>query len=84
MNPSASSGQAIETLESVSARTPERSNVGPLIRIRPSRGWVSLKLRDLWAYRELLYFLVWRDVKVRYKQTVLGVSWVVLQPILFR
>lgn len=52
-----------------------------LIRIRPSRGWVSLHLRDVWAYRELLYFLVWRDVKVRYKQTVLGVSWVVIQPL---
>lgn len=42
------------------------------LRIEPSRGWVSLKLRELWEYRELLYFLTWRDVKVRYKQTVLG------------
>lgn len=49
--------------------------------IRPSRGWVSLHLHDLWEYRELLYFLVWRDVKVRYKQTALGVAWVVLQPL---
>lgn len=53
----------------------------PSIRIRPSRGWVSLHLHDLWEYRELLYFLVWRDVKVRYKQTVLGVSWVIVQPL---
>jgi lipopolysaccharide transport system permease protein len=51
-------------------------------RIRPSRGWVSLKLADLWRYRELLYFLTWRDVKVRYKQTALGVAWAVLQPLL--
>lgn len=51
----------------------------PLI-IRPSSGWVPLKLGDLWEYRELLYFLVWRDIKVRYKQTVLGIAWVVLQP----
>ena len=48
--------------------------------IRPSSGWVPLKLGDLWEYRELLYFLVWRDLKVRYKQTVLGIAWVVLQP----
>ena len=40
----------------------------------PSRGWVSLKLGELWEYRELLYFLTWRDIKVRYKQTVLGAA----------
>jgi lipopolysaccharide transport system permease protein len=49
--------------------------------IRPSRGWVSLRLADLWEYRELVYFLVWRDVKVRYKQTLLGAGWAVLQPL---
>jgi lipopolysaccharide transport system permease protein len=53
----------------------------PVTFIHPSRGWVSLQLRDLWEYRELLFFLVWRDVKVRYKQTTLGVAWVVLQPL---
>lgn len=53
-----------------------------LVVIRPSRGWVSLGLRDLWEYRELLYFLVWRDVKVRYKQTALGAAWAILQPFL--
>ncbi|TKJ28149.1 MAG: phosphate ABC transporter permease, partial [Chloroflexi bacterium B3_Chlor] len=52
----------------------------PTTLIRPSRGWVALNLRDLWAYRELLYFLVWRDIKVRYKQTVLGAAWAILQP----
>lgn len=52
----------------------------PTTVIQPSRGWVALNLRDLWAYRELLYFLVWRDIKVRYKQTVLGAAWAVLQP----
>jgi lipopolysaccharide transport system permease protein len=52
----------------------------PVIRIEPSKGWVSLKLRDLWEYRELLYFLIWRDVKVRYKQTVLGAAWAIIQP----
>jgi len=53
-----------------------------MVRIEPSRGWVSLKLDELWEYRELLYFLVWRDVKVRYKQTVLGAAWAIIQPVL--
>ncbi|MEK7276056.1 MAG: ABC transporter permease [Chloroflexota bacterium] len=52
----------------------------PVLVIQPSRGWVSLRLRELWEYRELLYFLVWRDVKVRYKQTVLGAAWAIIQP----
>src|SRR3972149_9550155 len=51
-----------------------------VVRIEPSSGWVSLKLKELLEYRELLYFLIWRDVKVRYKQTVLGVAWAVIQP----
>ena len=50
------------------------------IRIEPSKGWVSLKLAELWEYRELLYFLTWRDIKVRYKQTVLGAAWAIIQP----
>jgi lipopolysaccharide transport system permease protein len=50
--------------------------------IRPSRGWAALDLRDLWLYRELIYFLTWRDLKVRYKQTLLGAAWAVLQPFL--
>jgi len=50
--------------------------------IRPTRGWKAVNWRELWAYRELLYFLVWRDIKVRYKQTVLGVLWVIIQPLL--
>jgi lipopolysaccharide transport system permease protein len=50
------------------------------IYIKPSRGWVLPRIRDIWAYRELLYFLVWRDLKVRYKQTVLGVLWAIIQP----
>jgi lipopolysaccharide transport system permease protein len=53
-----------------------------VIRIEPSRGWVSLKLGELWKYRELLYFLVWRDIKVRYKQTALGAAWAIIQPVL--
>lgn len=50
------------------------------LRIQPSKGWVSLKLKELWEYRELLYFLIWRDIKVRYKQTALGAAWAIIQP----
>src|SRR5678810_30927 len=53
----------------------------PLVVIQPSKKWNLLSLRDLWAYRELLFFLTWRDVKVRYKQTALGAAWAVLQPL---
>src|SRR3954452_18285191 len=48
--------------------------------IEPPRGWQLINVRELWRYRELLFFLCWRDVKVRYKQTVLGAAWAVLQP----
>ena len=54
----------------------------PIVIIEPSSAWVALRLRDLWNYRELLYFLTWRDVKVRYKQTLLGATWAILQPLL--
>lgn len=53
----------------------------PITVIEPSRGWVALKLSELWDYRELLYFLTWREVKVRYKQTVLGGAWAIIQPL---
>jgi len=53
----------------------------PLVTIEPSKSWVALDLRQVWAFRELLYFLTWRDVKVRYKQTVLGAAWAILQPV---
>jgi len=52
----------------------------PVIVIRPSKGWVALRLWDLWEYRDLLYILMWRDVKVRYKQTALGAAWAIIQP----
>jgi lipopolysaccharide transport system permease protein len=77
-------------LESSSASAP--ANLGgsqtstlpdhPLVLIQPSRRNLSVNLGELWAYRELLFFLAWRDVKVRYKQTLLGVVWVVAQPLL--
>src|SRR5688572_5240140 len=52
----------------------------PITIIEPTKGWVNLQLRELWAYRELLYFLAWRDVKLRYKQTILGAAWAIIQP----
>ncbi len=54
----------------------------PAVRIAPRRGWLDLQLGELWSFRELLYFFVWRDVKIRYKQTAVGVAWAVLQPFL--
>lgn len=50
--------------------------------IKPSGAWHKFDLRDMWAYRELLYFLTWRDVKIRYKQTAIGIAWAVLQPLI--
>ena len=60
----------------------ERAVTYPVVRIEPARGWFNLRLKELWDYRELLYFFVWRDVKIRYKQTAIGVLWVVIQPLL--
>ena len=59
---------------------PDGLTNSPIITIKPAKGWVSLKLHDLWEYRELLYFLTWRDIKVRYKQTALGAAWAIIQP----
>jgi homopolymeric O-antigen transport system permease protein len=63
------------------APTPELADI-PWSSIEPSTSWKIFSLRELWAYRELLFFLTWRDVKVRYKQAALGIGWVVLQPLL--
>ncbi len=54
----------------------------PVLRIDARSGWLALDLAELWAYRELLYFFVWRDIKVRYKQTVIGAAWAILQPVM--
>jgi lipopolysaccharide transport system permease protein len=66
-----------ETLEIVAV-----GRARPVTIIRPTRGWAALHLLDVWNYRDLLYFFVWRDVKVRYKQTILGLAWAVLQPLM--
>ena len=62
--------------------TPLTNTVTPVTVITPSHGWVALRLGKLWEYRELLYFLTWRDIKVRYKQTILGAAWAVIQPLM--
>jgi lipopolysaccharide transport system permease protein len=73
------SGHATATIavEATGHGLPER----PLLTIAPSRGWVSLNLAEIWAHRELLYFLTWRDIKIRYKQTALGAIWAIIQPL---
>jgi lipopolysaccharide transport system permease protein len=60
--------------------TPLADREMPVTVVTPSQGWVALQLSKVWEYRELLYFLTWRDIKVRYKQTVLGVAWAIIQP----
>jgi lipopolysaccharide transport system permease protein len=59
---------------------PDYQSPPPTVVIEPTSGLASLRLKDLWEYRELLYFLIWRDIKVRYKQSVLGIAWIVIQP----
>jgi lipopolysaccharide transport system permease protein len=70
------------SLSQTSVPLPLHSGTSNTIRIEPPRGLFELRLREVWVYRELLYFFVWRDVKIRYKQTAIGVLWVVLQPVL--
>jgi lipopolysaccharide transport system permease protein len=62
------------------AKTAEPADV--TVVITPNKSWLSIEVADLWTHRDLLYFLIWRDLKVRYKQTALGIAWVVLQPLL--
>jgi lipopolysaccharide transport system permease protein len=70
----------VESASGGSTSPDPRADARPTVLIEPPRGWAPLGLHELWAYRELLYFLTWRDVKIRYKQTVLGASWAVIQP----
>ncbi len=70
------------TQQTVLPPTPALPAAPPLLRIAPPRGWLELNLREVWEYRELLYFFVWRDLKIRYKQTAIGAAWAVLQPFL--
>src|SRR5437899_13035896 len=65
-----------------SAAPPVHSGAPTVVRIEPPRGWLELRLAEVWEYRELLYFFAMRDIKIRYKQTAIGVLWVVLQPLM--
>jgi lipopolysaccharide transport system permease protein len=69
-------------LATVAGETTEPTPAPVVTRIRPPRGWQGINARELWQFRELIYFLAWRDVKVRYKQTLLGAAWAILQPLL--
>ena len=73
-------GQNINVIEPINANVSQSSL--PLTVYEPSRGWLSLRLHELWEYRELLVFLTWRDIKVRYAQAALGATWAILQPLL--
>lgn len=73
--------EKIEPQPAIAAPAPSKVEHYPIIRIEPSKGWVALKLHELWEYQELLYFFIWRDIKVRYRQTVLGASWAIIQPL---
>src|ERR1700675_3307099 len=64
------------------APLPPQASVPTIVRIEPPHGWLELRLAEVWEYRELLFFFIWRDVKIRYAQTVVGVIWVVLQPLM--
>jgi lipopolysaccharide transport system permease protein len=74
-------GALLDTSPRLTDSTVQARRARPVVRIRPSAGWRALDFGELWQYRDLIYFLAWRDVKVRYKQTALGVAWAILQPL---
>ncbi len=65
----------------VNGTRPQEDSRTPVIEISPPKGWVPVNFRELWAYRELLFFFTWRDIKVRYKQTIFGFAWAIIQPL---
>lgn len=74
-------GAVVETPLEVASHPTLQPKRRKVLRIQPSSGWRALDIRELWQYRDLIYFLAWRDVQVRYKQTALGVAWAILQPL---
>src|SRR5437764_139004 len=78
---STATAQTATLTKATTLQTPQVLPDEPLIVIEPTKSWAALNLKDLWTYRELLYFLMWRDVKVRYKQTALGAAWAIIQPL---
>ena len=79
LKPTTQTARAVNPVDSNSA--PGNLPDKPLVTIEANKSWSGVKLSDLWAFRDLLYFLTWRDVKVRYKQTALGVAWAIIQPL---
>src|ERR1700729_1916110 len=73
---------SVSTSTPVTTPLPAAVAAPATVRIEPPHGWLELRLHEVWEYRELIYFFVWRDIKVRYKQTAIGAAWVVLQPFL--
>jgi homopolymeric O-antigen transport system permease protein len=73
----------VDTSTTADAHPPQAIHLPekPLLTLTPSHGWISLNLSEVWAHRELLYFLTWRDIKIRYKQTALGAIWAIIQPL---
>ncbi len=83
LNSATQSPQTHDALDQEALSSPSHNlPAAPLVIIEPKKAWSVRELYDLWAFRELLYFLTWRDVKVRYKQTELGIAWAILQPLL--
>lgn len=86
MSMSADQGDTTESLavlrSAAKPRLAAQLPLDPVIKIRPASFWERIDFAELWAHREVLYFLIWRDLKVRYKQTILGATWVVVQPVL--
>lgn len=80
--PRLNTAQGLEEPALVTTPPPADRSSRPVLVIRPSRGWISLGLREVWAFRELLFLIAWRDVKVRYKQTSLGFAWAIIPPIM--
>lgn len=72
----------VSTASTLPSAAPARTSEPPVVRIRATSGWIGLGLRELWEYREVLYFLTWRDLLVRYKQTLIGASWAIARPLL--
>ncbi len=74
--------ESVATMETESHKVSYDLPLTPLVTIKASKPWSPLDLRFLWSHRELLYFLIWRDIKVRYKQTLLGATWAIIQPLI--
>jgi lipopolysaccharide transport system permease protein len=73
---------SLTPIEQIIEKTPSQIQAKPRLRLQPTKGWVPINFQELKEYRELLFFMTWRDIKVRYKQTVIGAAWAIIQPFL--